>query len=198
MLVALIALFVALDGPAAAKRLISGSDIRSSSITGRQIKNHSLGAQELTRPAVRQLETPRKGAVGSSALASGAVTASKLALGSVGGGAIADGSLTARDLGDFAGMVEIDFKPFAPSSCQVAKDIAPRATVGGTNITIADDAIAVAPVAGWPDPIVVVANPGAGNTLRIIACRIGDDPANPGVPIDPRPTVFRYVAFDLP
>ena len=198
MVVALIALFVALDGPAAARRLIDGRDIRKNSISSAQIRNHSLGTQDLSSKALRSLHATPRGSIGASDLGSGAVTSSKLALGAVGGGAIADGSLTARDLGDFTGMVEVDFKAFAPNSCQVAKDITPRASAAGPDTTIADDAITVTPAAGWPDPIVVTANPGAGNTLRIIACRVGDDPANPGAPIDPRPTVFRYVAFDLP
>jgi hypothetical protein len=92
--------------------------------------------------------------------------------------------------------VSIDFTPFDPNTCQFAS-ITPQPSVPGQNNAIADDVVSVSPTTtGWPDPIVVVANPGAGNTIRIVACRIGGVPSD--APLDPDRTQFQYVAFDTP
>jgi len=249
LVVALIALFVALDGPATAARLVNGASITSNSITNKQVKNGTLGKQDLSKSARTYLRTtPAKsvganqlrdgavggkalagkavdaskladgavgntqlagrsvdagkladGSVGATQLASGAVTSSKVTAGAIGTEAIADGALLTRDLGDFTGTVRTKFNPFPPNSCQVTVLTAAQLTpsVPGSNPQIADDVVSVSPTtSGWPDPVVVVANPGAGNTLRIVACRIGDDPDNPGAALTVPETVFQYVAFD--
>ncbi|HEV7750135.1 MAG TPA: hypothetical protein VGO71_01265 [Baekduia sp.] len=242
MVVALLALFVALDGPATAARLIDGRSIKANSITNKQIRNGTLGTQDLSKTALKRLQATPAGsitasqlarksvdaskladaAVGSSALApgavdagkltdgaigpgqlaAGAVTAWKIADGAVGAAAVADGGLQTRDVGDFYGSVSVNFKPFAPNTCQVAKDISPQPSAPGQGNMISDDVVSVSPSAGWPDPLVVSGNPGAGNTLRIVACRIGSDPGKPALDptdlIDPDETVFQYVAFDTP
>jgi hypothetical protein len=246
MAVALLALFIALDGPATAARLIDGSTIERGSITNKQVRNGTLGTQDLSKRAVASLKaTPSKsvgaaqlrpsavtakaigpkavdaskladgaigntqlagkavdagkladGAVGPTQLAMDAVTSSKVADGSIGAAAIADGGLQTRDLGDFSGSVSVDFDPFAPNTCQVAPVPNPQPSAPAQNNSIADDVVSVSPgTTGWPDPIIVTANPGAGNSLRIVACRIGD---NPPSSIDPGPTTFQYVAFDSP
>jgi hypothetical protein len=131
----------------------------------------------------------------------GAVTSSKLAVGAVASAAVADGGLQTRDIGDFYGAVSVDFDAFGPNSCQVAADIAPQPAAPGQGNVISDDAITVTPSAGWPDPIVVSGYPGAGNTLRIVACRVGADPLKPDPKtdtLDPGPTTFQYVGFDQP
>jgi hypothetical protein len=96
--IAMLALFVALGGPAEASRLIRGSDV----------KDHSLGVRDLSRKAVRTLTATRNGsittakiadsAVTSAKLGPASVTAPKLAGGSVDGVAIADGSVANPDL----------------------------------------------------------------------------------------------------
>jgi hypothetical protein len=245
MVVALLALFVALDGPATAARVVSGASIKRNSITHKQIRNGTIGRLDLSKTAQNYLRTtPAKsvganqlrdgavggkalagkavdaskladgavgnsqlaarsvdgakladGAVGPSQLAMGAVTASKVADGAIGGAAIADGNLQTRDLGDYFGTVTVDFTPFAPNTCQVSA-FAPTPSNAGANNQIADDVVSVSPsTSGWPDPIVVNANPGASNTVRIVACRIGSDG---GDTIDPPRTTFQYVAFDTP
>jgi hypothetical protein len=246
MAVALLALFIALDGPATAARLIDGSTIKRNSVTTKQVRNGTLGTQDLSKRAVTALKvTPSKsvgsaqlrpnavtgkalaakavdaskladgavgntqlaakavdaakladGAVGPSQLAMDAVTSSKVADGSIGAAAIADGGLQTRDLGDFSGSVSVDFKAFDPNTCQVAFVAEPQPSAPGQNNLIADDIVSVSPgTTGWPDPIIVTANPGANNSLRIVACRIGADPSEA---IDPGPTTFQYVAFDTP
>jgi hypothetical protein len=106
--IALIALFVALGGPAEAAKLISGAKIKpgtvtarqiaTGTLTGKQIQDASVSKKELTERAVTQLQKTPDNTIGSFQLKSGAVTGSKLALASVGGAAIADGTLTGADL----------------------------------------------------------------------------------------------------
>lgn len=242
MVVALLALFVALDGPATAARLVNGSSIKRNSITSKQIRNGTLGRQDLSKLAQSYLRTtPAKsvganqlrdgavggkaiagkavdaskladgavgnsqlagksvdgakladGAVGGSQLGTGAVTASKVADGAIGGAAIADGNLQARDLGDFFGTVTVDFPEFMPGSCQFSS-FSPTPSGGGSR-QIFDDVVSVSPsTSGWPDPIVVVANPGAGNTVRLVACYIAPAGSDP---VDPPKTLFQYIAVD--
>jgi hypothetical protein len=53
MLVALLALFVALGGPAQAKHLINGKDIRKGTVGGVQIKDKSIATRDLSTSTVR-------------------------------------------------------------------------------------------------------------------------------------------------
>lgn len=244
MVVALLALFVALDGPATAARFVSGSSIKRNSITTKQIRNGTLGRQDLSKLAQSYLRTTpagsvganqlRDGAVGAKALgskavdgtkladgavsnaklaarsvdgsklidgavgagqlAAGVVTASKVADGAIGGAAIADGNLQTQDLGDFYGTVTVDYPELPANTCKVSVFSPMPSNGSGTN-QIADDVVSVSPsTSGWPDQVVVVANPGANNTVRLVACRIGSD----GGTIDPPRTTFQYVAFDRP
>jgi hypothetical protein len=206
LIVALIALFVALGGPAQTARLI----------TGRQIKDHSITTRDLSRGTVNNLRATtagsvgvrqlRPGAVTTAAIAAGAVGREQLGLGAVGpqrladssvsGSKIADGTLQTVDVGSFTGAVTVDFTPFQPGSCQVASvNPTPADPAASPPPVIADDLVLASPSVGWPDPIVVTGNPGANNTLRIEACYVGrsTDPA-----IDPPATVFRYLTIDSP
>ena len=212
MAVALIALFIALGGPAQAKKVIDGQLLKRNSVTGRAIKSGSVAKADLSKAAVKSLErTPADsvrstsivdgqvlapdvgaGAVGTSALAAGAVTSSKLAPDSIGAGSVANGSLQTLDIGSFAGAVSVDsFLPFTSAPCQ-AFPAAASPTGGQPNI--ADDVIVVTPPTSWPETVSVTAKPGSGNTIRIIACWV--DPL--GTPPTPGPTIFRYVTFDNP
>jgi hypothetical protein len=215
MVVALIALFVALGGPAQAKRLIDGGSIRKGTITSKQIKNGSVAKADLTKTAVRSLTaTPASsvrsaqiadgsvlapdlglGSVGQGQLAPGAVTASKLAADSIGGGSVANGSLQTVDIGSFTGSVNVDFPAFNDTDrrCQVAE--APAAPAGG-NPNLADDVVAVSPPAGWSDFLIVTGKPAPGNVIRIVAC--WSIPGSMPTPPDPPLTTFRYVTFDAP
>jgi hypothetical protein len=87
LVVALVALFVALGGPAQAARLI----------TGKQIKNHTVTAKDLTRGTVRSLrKTP-----------AGSITTTQ----------VRDHSLTANDVARFSGSFSQTVSPVAPGSC---------------------------------------------------------------------------------
>jgi hypothetical protein len=217
MVVALIALFVALDGPAQAKRVIDGGSIRKGSITSRQIKNGSVAKADLSKTAVRSLTAiPASsvrsaqiadgqvlapdlglGSVGQGQLAPGAVTASKLATDSIGGGSVANGSLQTVDIGSFTGSVNVDFNQFNDTSnrCQVVET--PALPAGG-NPNLADDVVAVSPPAGWSDFLILSGKPAPGNMIRIVACWSAPTGAPVGSGPDPGPTTLRYVTFDAP
>jgi hypothetical protein len=215
---ALIALFVALGGPAEARRLIDGKLLRKGSVTGRAIKNGSLAKADLSKAAVRSLTaTPSNsvrsgqivdgqvlapdlgaGSVTAAALATGSVTASKLAPDSIGGGSVANGSLQTLDIGSFTGAISVPSFTFDIGSlCQTAE--APALAAGGSP-NIADDVVLVTPPAGWPDQVVVFGKPAPGNRIRLVACLA--DPGSVGVPGSPftipGPIIFRYVTFDSP
>ena len=218
MVVALIALFVALGGPAQAKRLMDGGLIRKGTLTGRQIKDGSVAKADLTKGAVRSLTaTPPNsvrsaqiadgqvlapdlgaGSVGPGQLAPGAVTASKLATDSVGGGSVANGSLQTTDIGSFTGSVTVDFDQFNENSnrCQVAET--PAVPAGGQP-NIADDVVVASPPGDWDDNVVLSARPAGGNQIRVVACWIAPPPGA-GVPdsVSLGPTILRYVTFDAP
>ena len=215
MVVALIALFVALGGPAQARKLLDGSLLRKGSVTGRAIKDHSIAKADLTVGTVRSLTaTPAKsigsaqlmdgqvlapdlglGAVGAGQLGRGAVTASKLAGDSVGASSVANGSLQTVDIGSFAGSLRPvpDFAFTRSEPCQVRQGDA-IATGGQPNIS--DDVVAVTPPADWPDTVVVTGKPAPNNQIRIVACwipRASDDQK-----LALGPTVINYVTFDSP
>jgi hypothetical protein len=99
MLVALLALFVALGGPAEAKRLLIGS---------KQVRNHSLQVRDLSKKAVKSLRRTPNGSVTESKLRNGSVTPGKLARGAVGSTAIADRSVRSGDIAQSAvGSLEV-------------------------------------------------------------------------------------------
>jgi hypothetical protein len=220
MAVALIALFVALGGPAQAKRLIDGKLLRKGSVTSRAIKNGTIARADLSKTAVSSLTaTPVNsvrsvhiadgqvlapdlgmGAVTAAALAPGSVTASKLAPDSIGSGSVANGSLQTLDIGSFAGAIQVDFAQFNLTDRRCQSADAPGVPAGGQP-NIADDVVLVSPPAGWSDFIVVTAKPSGNaalpNPIRLVACWI-PDPSAVGFEPDPPSTIFRYVTFDSP
>ncbi len=97
-LIALLALFVAVGGPAEAARLINGKTIRKGTVRGRQIKDRSLTTRDLSVGTRRSLRATPAGSVGASQIRNGAVSLDKLAPNSVTGNQVFDHSLSAVDL----------------------------------------------------------------------------------------------------
>src|SRR4051794_23960548 len=102
MLVALLALFVALGGPAQAKHLIDGRDIRKGTVSTTQIKDRTIAERDLSAGAVRTLQFTPDGSIGASKLATGAVSGSAIVDGSVSGADVADGTVGAADISEGA------------------------------------------------------------------------------------------------
>jgi hypothetical protein len=99
MIVALLALFVALGGPAQAAKLLNGERIKAGTVASKQIKDRSLKLRDLSPGAVGALTTPPESSVGPLQLAENAVTTRAIAPGAVLTGNVADDSLTSADLG---------------------------------------------------------------------------------------------------
>jgi hypothetical protein len=96
--IAIIALFVALGGPAQAAKLLDGGDIKAGTVGSKQIKDRSIKPLDITREGVRMLKVTPDRSVGAGKLADNAVTTRALAPASVLTGTVGDGSLTAADL----------------------------------------------------------------------------------------------------
>jgi hypothetical protein len=98
MLVALLALFVALGGPAQAARVINGSTIKRGTVTSKQVKDRSIKVRDLDSSAVRMLLSTPDNSITALKLGESSVTTRALAPGSVLTGTVGDNSLTAADL----------------------------------------------------------------------------------------------------
>jgi len=163
MVIALLALFVALGGPAQAARVVQ-------SVTSADVKDGSLKTRDLSRSTVRELRTPRNGSVTEAKIADGAVSPAKIraqsldtraiadrslrgndiALGAIGAGEVADGSLTARELGRFSGSFRpVDGIPaLDEGECWSGVPTGLAAEVA--NADISQDLVIVTPDQTWP------------------------------------------------
>lgn len=208
LVIALIALFVALDGPAAAQRVagqISGSRLRNNTVTGAKVRDATLATRDLSPRARAQLRVPGNGtvsaaklrpnSVGAAAIAAGAVRSNELAAGAVDrgrlgdnavdSGKVADGSLFARDVASAFGQTDRDFPALAPGQCAALPVNLPG------SVNVADDVVVVSPPSNWPDLIPVTAKLGPGHqSITITACN------GTGAAADPGAVNFRYVVFN--
>jgi hypothetical protein len=158
LIIALLALFVALGGPAGAAGLLNGKLLRKGSVTSKAIKNRSLTTRDISRRSVRALQTPRKGsitgaqlatgAVGPAAIARGGVLAGNLATGSVGSLQVANGSLTTADLARWSGRFSVDIPPIPAGQCWTREPV--LAALDAARANIQGDVVEVTPDARWP------------------------------------------------
>lgn len=222
MLVALLALFVALGGPAQAKHLINGKDIRKGTVTSKQIKDRTITLRDLSKSATRTLQRTADGSIGAGHLtpgavtgatiadgtvaaadiADGAVTAGKLAPGAVTGAAVADGSLTTADIARFSGAFRIlaeDFGTLKPGECwsREPRGLAPEVA----NADISQDALLVHPRStfdgrrlsfNYRTSTATPSDPGAGSRFVLTLCNRSGE--DYALPS----IAFSYVVFDLP
>jgi hypothetical protein len=222
LVVASLALFVALGGPAEAQRFINGKLLRKGTVTSRAVKDRSLQTRDLTRRAARSLRatpinsiteaqlangsvTPGKlapGAVGTAALADRSVGAVDLGTGSVGaaaltdggvsGAKVADGSLDARDLGRFWGRFTVDVPSVAAKRCWAATPAGLAPELAGADIS--QDLVLVTPSANWPQDELTFTVSNDGNPSRFVlsVCNATAE-ATPAFQVG-----FRYLVIDLP
>jgi hypothetical protein len=178
LLVALLALFVALDGPAQASRAVQAV-LGKGKVGSKQVKDHSLRTRDLARGTARDLRRTPDGSVTARKLAPRAVTPGKLApqavdtaaiadravqggdigLGAVGAMEVADGSLTgadvadggldARDIARFWGRFSITVGPIAAGKCWQGDPVG--LAPERSSYDIAGDVIQVTPSGGWPE-----------------------------------------------
>lgn len=208
MLVALLALFVALGGPAQASRFINGKLLKRGSVTTKQVKNHTLRTEDLAKKAVRTLKKTPKRSVGAIQIRNGAVTPAKFArgavdshaiadravqggdigLGAVGGMEVADGTLSgadvadggldARDIGRFWGRFTITVPPVQSGKCWSGDPVG--LAPERANADISGDVIKVTPGAAWPGDLTFAARVSTTRSrFTIIACNPTWKPATP-------------------
>jgi hypothetical protein len=197
--VALLALFVALGGPAEAERLLG-----KGSVTSREIRNRSIKLNDLHRKAVRRLQSTRNNSITAAKLANGSVTQGKLARGAVGTAAIADrsivgtdlanGSLTAQQLGRFWGRFQIRIpEPIGPDECWSGEPagLAPELA----RVDISEDLVLVTPDERWPEDRLAFTVRNSANPMRFVLAGCNRSEAATVQPFD---VGFRYLIIDLP
>jgi hypothetical protein len=204
--VALLALFIALGGPAQAAKFVDGK-LRKNSVGSPQVKNRSLKTEDLSRSTVRSLQTPRDGSVTSPKLAANAVTATAIADRSIGaadvalnsltGSQIADGSLTAREIGRFYGRFSLsaNIPALQPGHCWSGVPTGLAAERAGADIS--QDVVLVTPDASWPqDQLTLTVKVESTASVRgrfvLAACNAGSSGTTAFKPS------FSYVVIDLP
>lgn len=221
LVVALLALFVAVGGPAEAARLIGSKDV----------ENRSLKTEDLSRKAVRTLQTtPRRsvgerqlrngtvataklrdgavtpvkiapaavgsdqlapGAVGSRELRPGGVGSAQIADGSVTGAKLADGSLDARDVARFSGRFRVTVPAVAKHTCWSGEPVGLAPEQAGSDIS--GDLVLVTPDSSWPERSLAFTVRGSANRSRfVLAGCNATEAATTEIEVG-----FRYVVIDL-
>jgi hypothetical protein len=210
--VALLALFVAVGGPAEAARLIGSKDV----------KNRSLKAQDLSKKAVRTLRTTPPDSVGARQLRDGAVTPVKLAPSAIGSGQlaegavgtrelragaagsaqiadgavtgakVADGTLDARDTTRYSGRFRVTVPRVLADSCWSGEPVGLAPEQAGADIS--GDLVIVTPDASWPERSLAFTVRGSATRSRFVlaGCNVTNSAAGE-VEVG-----FRYAVIDLP
>jgi hypothetical protein len=220
--VALLALFVALGGPAQAARLIDSKDV----------KNHSLKTEDLSKKAVKTLQkTPQRSvgepelrddgvataklrdgavtpvklapaaigsaqlapdAVGTRELRAGGVGSAQIADGAVTSAKLADGSLDARDTTRFSGRFRVLVPAVAGRDCWSGEPVGLAPEQAGADIS--GDLVLVTPDQSWPERSLAFTVRGSANRARFVLAGCNATPnASSEVEVG-----FRYVVIDLP
>jgi hypothetical protein len=198
--VALLALFIALGGPAEAAKVVKR-------VTSRDVKDHSLKVRDLNRNAVRTLQTPRDGSVTASKVAPGAVTsaaiadrainAGDIAINSLSGTQIADGSLNARELSRFFGRFQLSDSIPALSHGQCWSGVPAGLAAETADADISKDVVLVTPDASWPQDqlsltVKVESTQAKRGRFVLAACNTGGGQTSAFKPS------FSYVVLELP
>jgi len=165
---ALIALFVALGGPAAAAKLIGGKQIKRNAISSKHVRDGSLSEADLDPAAASSFR--------------------EVAAGSVNGASVADGSLSAGDLGRFAGSVNFNFGSISGGGCVSAYSTSLTPVVADQDLR--DDVIVLTPPASFIANVSFWANASAANQIGVKMCN------QTGGILAINSVTFRYVTID--
>jgi hypothetical protein len=199
LVVALLALFVALGGPAEAQRLLGKGDVNS-----RVVKDRSLKTRDLSRRTVRELRATPNGSITEAKIRNGAVTPGKLAAAAVGtpaiaesavmGAQVANGSLSAADLGRFWGRFRSTIGPVPHGECWSGEPAGLPPELAGVDIS--NDLVLVQPDDRFLERRLTFNVRASSIPSRFVlsACNVG----MPNQAVDAREVGFRYLIIDLP
>ena len=212
LVVALLALFVAVGGPAEAARLIGSKDVKNRSLktedlskkavrTLRATPPNSIGAQQLRDGAITPVKLApaaigsaqlAQGAVGTRELRAGAAGSAQIADGAVTGAKVADGSLDARDSSRYSGRFRVTVSAVAPGTCWSREPVGLAAEQAGADIS--GDLVLATPDSSWPERSLAFTVRGSANKSRFVlaGCNV-TSAATTEVEVG-----FRYVVIDLP
>ena len=222
LIISLLALFVAVGGPAQAAKLVRSADV----------KNRSLQVRDLSRKAVKDLKRTPRGSVAERALANGAVTNAKLrdgsvtatkigpssigstqlapnsvsvrelrpgsvgspylADGSVSGAKVADASLDTRDFARFSGRFRVLVPGVEPGKCWSAEPVGLSPEQAGADIS--HDLVVVTPGQNWPESALAFTARNSANTSRFVLAGCNATSAS----TEPADVGFRYAVLDIP
>jgi hypothetical protein len=197
--IALLALFIALGGPAEAQKLLGRGDVDS-----RVVKDRSLKTRDLSRRAMRELRRTPNGSITEAKIANGAVTPGKLAAGAVGTGAIADGavgsgqiangSITAADLGRFWGRFRSTIGPIEFGKCWSGEPTGLPPELAGADIS--GDIVIVQPDDRLLERRLTFNTRVSSTRGRFVlsACNVATGLGN----VDAFEVSFRFLVIDLP
>jgi hypothetical protein len=213
MLVALLALFIALGGPAEAQRLINGKLLRKGTVTSRAIKDRTIATRDLSRKTVRELKRVPSNSVTEAQIANGAITQGKLAtgavtsraigpravggsdvaLGTLTGANIGDGGLAANDIGKFWGRFTVNVPSVPAGSCWSGEPVGLAPERAGANLK--SDVILVTPGQTWPDKklSLTVRQSVIPSRFVLIACNPTASGVSPAAQV-----LFNYVVIAVP
>lgn len=172
VVIATAALFVALDGPSQAAKLVTGKDIKNNSVTGKDVKNGSLTGADL-----------KVSSLGKVPAASSADSASAVQPNAITGAGVADRSLSAVDYAVGSGTFTVDLDSVPGNECQY--------TAVNVNTNLQNAAILVTPPSnfGGIDISVTTVHSDAVGPLRLMVC-------NPtAAAINPPSATFNWIGF---
>jgi len=172
VVIASAALFVALDGPTQAADLVSGKDIKNSSVTGKDIKNDSLKGADVSESSLAKVPA-----------ATSADSASAVQPNAVTGAGVADRSLSAADYAVGSGTFTVDLDSVPANECQY--------TAVDVNTDLQNASIVVTPPSnfGGIDISVTAVHSNAPGPLRVMVC-------NPTAgAIDPPNATFNWIGL---
>lgn len=141
----LLALFVALGGPAWAASAIDGAMIKASTVTGKQVKNSSLTGSDVKNATLTGADVKdgsldgrdvKDGSIGGGDVTDASLEGKDVKDGSLGGADVADGSLDGADVGD-GSLTGGDVKDGTIG----AADLAPGTIPAAPTFSVADGSI---------------------------------------------------------
>jgi hypothetical protein len=209
--IAVVALFVALDGPAAAAKKLNGKSILKGTVASKQLKNLSVQGIDVRDGTLTGAKVA-DGSLAGADVQDGSVTAQDVADGSVTGVDVKDSSLGAADLADGsvgktelqkaavsglaldgAGIALIDFGTIAANTC--ANSLISVTAAQVADGTLSDDVVIATPDAFFSSNFSYSVKTEGVLSPYIKMCNVGATAADPDAGGGTK--AWRWVAIDV-